>query len=100
MKHELHNFQITRGGSVAIEVASRHIAVFSIGDELLAVDELCPHRAGPLSEGQRDGESIVCPWHAARFDLRSGKLLSGPSERGLRVYKVELQGNTLSVEIP
>lgn len=38
----------------------------------------CPHRGGPLSQGTlRDGV-VTCPWHRARFDVQSGKLVSGP----------------------
>ena len=40
--------------------------------ELAAVDNWCPHRRGPLSEGWLEDGKIICPWHAWGFDLRTG----------------------------
>lgn len=38
----------------------------------------CPHRGGPLSQGTLWDGIVTCPWHRARFDVQSGKLVSGP----------------------
>ena len=38
----------------------------------------CPHRGGPLSKGRLQDGIVTCPWHSSKFDLRTGKLMSGP----------------------
>lgn len=38
----------------------------------------CPHRGAPLAEGTVTGSLLVCPWHGAAFDLRTGSRLRGP----------------------
>jgi nitrite reductase/ring-hydroxylating ferredoxin subunit/uncharacterized membrane protein len=49
------------------------------GKKIFALAETCAHLGGPLSEGKLRGNSIICPWHASRFDLESGRVLDGPS---------------------
>lgn len=43
-----------------------------------AFQSFCPHLLGPLFQGTRSAETIVCPWHQWRFDLRTGACLYRP----------------------
>jgi nitrite reductase (NADH) small subunit len=74
------------------------IAVFRQRDgRLFATANRCPHRQGPLSEGLVGGNAVICPLHAHRFDLVTGK----GSESGERVgvYRVEeMDGSILVAE--
>ncbi len=65
--------------------------------ELAAVDNVCPHRAGPLSEGWLEDGKVVCPWHAWAFDLKSGECLEERSQ--VKVYAVRREGDEVFVEI-
>ncbi len=49
------------------------------GSRIFCLAETCAHLGGPLSEGKLKGNAIVCPWHASRFDLATGKALDGPT---------------------
>ena len=62
-----------REGRVTV-VRGRHIAIFNVGDRFLAVENRCPHRGGPLSEGIVSGTTLVCPLHAWKIDLQSGQV--------------------------
>lgn len=44
-----------------------------------ALADVCTHLGGPLSEGTRDGDTVVCPWHGSRFDLCTGTVMRGPA---------------------
>jgi len=90
---------LTKGRHL-FQIEKRFMTLFVVDKEIFAVDELCPHRAGPLSEGSCEGHSIVCPWHGAKFDLRSGNVISGPAPRGLRTYKICLENGRVYVEKP
>lgn len=63
----------------AVKVANREIAIFNLGDRYLAVDNRCPHKAGPLADGIVSGSTVVCPLHAWKLSLETGKDESGPS---------------------
>lgn len=47
--------------------------------QLCAIANTCSHLGGPLADGTREGDVVVCPWHASRFDLCSGAVLEGPA---------------------
>ena len=49
------------------------------GGEVCALANTCTHLGGPLAEGSREGDTVTCPWHGSRFDLRSGAVVEGPA---------------------
>jgi len=63
-----------------IETPWGSFALFPIGDGFVAVQSFCPHLEGPLFQGTRAADEIVCPWHRWRFALRTGELLEAPTD--------------------
>ena len=61
----------SREGRV-VQFGDREIAVFNLGDRFTALDNRCPHKGGPLSDGIVAGTAVVCPLHAWRVNLDSG----------------------------
>lgn len=78
------------GSRVIREVQGHQIALFNVDGEFYAVENYCPHQAGPLCEGpltgyitadretwelryERGDELIECPWHSWKFDVKTGK---------------------------
>ena len=47
--------------------------------EVCALANTCTHLGGPLADGSREGDTVACPWHGSRFDLRSGAVVEGPA---------------------
>ena len=63
-------------GSRVVRTASGDIAVFrTADDEVFALDDRCPHKGGPLSQGIVHNKRVTCPLHNRRFDLRTGAAL-------------------------
>ena len=87
------------GTAAAFQVEGQSIAIFNVDGAFYAIDDTCPHSGGPLSQGQVEGAKVTCPWHAADFDLRTGKVLGGPAFEDLRNYKVVVEGNDIKVEV-
>jgi nitrite reductase (NADH) small subunit len=76
--------------------------VFCLGNlngELHALNGICPHRGGPLGQGVVQGESVVCPWHAWSFNLKTGEA-EPPVQQRVRVYPVRVQGDDVLLELP
>src|ERR1700732_4797201 len=61
------------GGMLAGHVDSDAVLVARRGDKLYAIGATCTHYSGPLAEGLVVGETVHCPWHHARFCLRTGE---------------------------
>ena len=64
----------------AVEVAGETVLVTrSASGDLCAIANTCSHFGGPLAEGEREGDIVVCPWHGSRFDVCSGDVEGGPA---------------------
>ncbi len=84
--------QIPLGEGREFDVAGNLIAVFRLrrGGGVYAVQAVCPHRNGPLIDGLVGGTTVVCPFHAWKFDLRTGEALMGSC--GITTYPVRVTG--------
>lgn len=91
--------QIPEKGVIGVEVEGKTLALVNLGDQIYALDDSCPHEAGPLSEGDIDGTDLVCPWHASHFDVRTGRVTMDPAVEDVATYKVRIVGDAVEVEI-
>lgn len=83
-----------------VEVGGQKIALFVVGDKYYAIGDTCTHRGGPLSEGTVAGDTVTCPWHGARFDIKTGKVLGPPAPTEIPSYNVRVSENDIEVEVP
>jgi nitrite reductase (NADH) small subunit len=64
---------IPRQGARVVKTAHGCVAVFrTADDQVFAIDDRCPHKGGPLSEGIVHGNQVTCPLHAWVFSLETG----------------------------
>ena len=63
------------------------------GPELFAIGATCTHYGGPLAKGLMVNCTVRCPWHHARFDLRTGKAIGAPALSDTSCWKVEKRGD-------
>lgn len=90
---------IAPGLASAFDVEGRRISVFNAGGAFYALDDTCPHAGASLCEGAIDGGRVICPWHDAAFDLRSGATLNGVCDEGVGAYRVVIENGDLKLEI-
>lgn len=68
---------LTRGEGRTYVVDGRQLAVFLLADGTVrAVDAVCPHKGGPLADGQIDGSVVICPLHQYAFSFDTGACAS------------------------
>jgi len=91
---------IPEGSSRQATVNKRKLALFNVAGTIYAIDDTCPHRGAPLSEGPVENLEVTCPWHEARFDLRTGAHLSPPARSDVAAYKVQVVGDEIQVDLP
>jgi nitrite reductase/ring-hydroxylating ferredoxin subunit len=92
--------ELPAGTARAVVINGRKLALFNLGGNLYAIEDTCPHRGAPLSEGECDGTTVICPWHGASFDLSSGAVLGPPASSGVMAFKVQLVGNEVQIDLP
>jgi len=82
------------GAPLRVLAGEAPVIVLRHRGQVIALDARCPHRGGPMDEGEvRDG-CITCPWHGSVFRLDDGALVQGPSTVPLPAYecRVSLDG--------
>ena len=52
-----------------------------------------------MAEGDIEGHEVTCPWHGARFDIRTGEVLCAPAYEDVAHYNVRLIGTDIEVEV-
>jgi 3-phenylpropionate/trans-cinnamate dioxygenase ferredoxin component len=87
-------------GAVAVQLDGHAVAVVRDEDGgVHAVDDTCSHANVSLAEGEVDGCTVECWLHGSRFDLRTGKPTSLPAIRPIAVYPVQIEGDTVLVDV-
>ncbi len=92
--------EVGNGQRKLVEIEGLAIAVFNIGGVYYAIADVCSHDDGPVAEGDLQGCEIECPRHGARFDVRSGKVLSFPAIVDIPAYPVKVEDGELLVGLP
>lgn len=91
--------ELAPGQAKKVEVDGKVIALFNLEGGYHAIDDTCPHRGGPLSEGPVEGEVVTCPWHGSKFNVTSGDVLTPPAGNGVSSYRVRVSGSDVEVEV-
>ncbi|MBM3811376.1 MAG: Rieske (2Fe-2S) protein [Acidimicrobiia bacterium] len=89
--------QLREGGVIGVQLGERQIAICNIAGSLHALDDVCPHRGGPLSQGALHGSEISCPWHGWTFDCSSGVNTYNPAQRQ-QTFPVMLAGGDILLD--
>jgi nitrite reductase/ring-hydroxylating ferredoxin subunit len=91
--------EVPLGRAKAYDVNGRRIALYHTAQGFFATDNTCPHRGGPLAEGDLIGNEIHCPWHLWGFDVSTG--FCGGDPDGMRVvaHQVQVEGERVMVRL-
>jgi nitrite reductase/ring-hydroxylating ferredoxin subunit len=86
------------GTGQVIEAGGKMLAVFNVDGVFYAIDNDCSHRGGPLGEGDLDGNVVLCPWHAWRWDVTTGANVNNPAVK-VGCYRVTEENGSLFVDL-
>ena len=85
-------------GGKQVEAGGQSIAVFRVGEAYYAIENTCPHRGGPLGEGDLQGTVVTCPWHGWQFDVTTGISPINPAAK-VRKYPCKVEGGSVCIEV-
>ncbi|MEH2275775.1 MAG: FAD-dependent oxidoreductase [Nostoc sp.] len=83
-----------------VAVGETEILLTRLDGKFHAVGAHCSHYKAPLAEGVLSGHHVVCPWHNAYFDVRTGDQLEPPGLDSLTCYQVRIEGENVIVSVP
>jgi len=77
---------------------NKTICIANVNGEFSALDNVCPHRGGPLGQGVIEGNKVVCPWHGWEWDVKTG---TAGQDSGMKVavYPLKIENGDVLIEI-
>lgn len=81
-----------------VEVGGQEIALFKVGEEVYAIENECPHREGPLGEGELEEDIVTCPFHAWQVNVRTGEVVYSPGICA-RTFSCKVEGGEVFVAV-
>ncbi len=89
--------ELADGGMLVGHAGGEAVLLARQGEQVFAVGAQCTHYGGPLAEGLLAAGTVRCPWHHARFDVRSGEAVGAPALVDLPCWQVIREGNRVRV---
>ena len=87
------------GQGCVVEAAGKTLALFNVDGAFHAVDNTCPHRGGPLGDGDLEGRLVICPWHGWRWDVTTGANANNPAVK-IACFPTAVVDGWVHVELP
>jgi nitrite reductase (NADH) small subunit len=88
---------IPQRGARSINTPGGKVAVFRTADDrVFAIDDRCPHKGGPFSQGIVHGASVTCPLHNWVISLETGKA-QGADEGCVRTIPLKVEGSQIYI---
>lgn len=91
--------ELPENSAKLVEAAGNYIALVHGGGGYYAIANECTHVGGPICEGSVHGEEVTCPWHGARFNIKTGQAIAGPGRGDLACYAVRVVGEDIEIEV-
>ena len=96
-------FEAARIGEIAdreckaVSLNGSPVALFNLGGEYFALEDVCTHMDHDLSSGWIEGDRAVCPWHLAEFSIKTGEALKAPAYAGVHSFPVRVRDGIVEV---
>ncbi len=97
---------IPEGTMKAVSVQDKELIVVNYEGNFYAINRRCTHMSGDLLKGKLEGKIVTCPRHGSRFDVTTGKSISGPRIGFLKLktkdepnYQVKVENGSIKIDI-
>jgi nitrite reductase/ring-hydroxylating ferredoxin subunit len=87
------------GEKINAKIGNKEILVINLNDNYYAIGNICTHKGCKLSNGTLIEGKIECPCHGSVFDIKNGKVMSGPAKKSEPVFKVKIEGDQILVNV-
>ncbi|HSF51306.1 MAG TPA: Rieske 2Fe-2S domain-containing protein [Nitrososphaeraceae archaeon] len=81
-----------------VQVDGESICIVNVEGKYYAIGNICTHEGGPLADGNLEGYEVECPWHASKFDVRTGEAKEPPASEPEPVYQIKVDGNNILIK--
>jgi nitrite reductase/ring-hydroxylating ferredoxin subunit/uncharacterized membrane protein len=90
--------QVPQNSIYKVMAAGVPVILIRMGANVYALGATCTHAGGPLNEGELQGDAVQCPWHGSRFNVKTGRVLTGPATVAEPRYDVRVRDGYVEVK--
>ena len=97
--------EIPSGKMKMVTVGGKEVLIVNLDGKFYAIRNKCTHQGGDLSKGKLEGNVVTCPRHGSKFDVTTGKAISGPKILFLKIkigdeatFDVKVEGNQVLIK--
>jgi nitrite reductase/ring-hydroxylating ferredoxin subunit len=90
---------VSKNRMQVFNVRGREILVVNVEGEFYAFDNQCPHMGYPLFFGSLEGDTLICGFHNAKFNVKTGKSLGPVTSEPLKTFPVKIQNSSIFIEV-
>jgi 3-phenylpropionate/trans-cinnamate dioxygenase ferredoxin component len=87
------------GSLLGVDVGGRGVCLANADGEIHAFRNNCTHKDFPLDTGSLENGHVVCAWHGAHFDVRTGRALRLPAIKPLTMYEVRVEDGQILIAL-
>ena len=91
--------ELPAGKGKVVTVNGTQVALFNANGSFYAISNACPHRGGPLGEGDLEGTVVTCPWHGFTFDVTNGRNADG-RPFSVPTFPVRVENGVVEIGLP
>jgi glycine betaine catabolism B len=81
-----------------VQVNGESVCIVNVEGKYYAIGNICTHEGGPLADGTLEGYEVECPWHASKFDVRTGEVKEPPASEPEPVFQIKVDGNNILIK--
>lgn len=89
---------LAKDSGKSLEIEGRKVALFHADGKYYALEDSCIHRGGPLGGGHLEGMTVICPWHAWSFDVKTGECHTTPGAKQ-KTYPTKTENGNIYVNL-
>lgn len=86
------------GEAREVACGEKLVCVANADGAISAMDNVCPHRGGPLGQGIVEDGKLICPWHAWAFDVKTGIAVYTANAK-VDVYEIKVEGDDVLIKL-
>ena len=83
--------EVRDGELRSVQTAGGSVVLARVDGDVYALEDRCSHQDYPLSDGELEHDRVECPYHGARFDVRTGRAVALPAVTPVRTFEVEVR---------
>ena len=91
--------EVDEGTAIKVEKGDLVLAVFNLNGAYYAIDDLCSHGPGSLSEGPIHGDVVECDFHNGSFNIKTGEVVDPPCMIPMKTYPTTIEGDTVYIKV-